>query len=197
HRRGGAPALGIATASATRDVAPRVEGEGFVLDNGIVHAVIDSRGLIISLVEVASGREVVPEGQTAGLFELFRDTPTQWDAWDIDETYRRHVTPLDSAQAVRIEGDAIVVERALGDSHLVTRIALAAGARVVRLSIDVDWHEQQKLLKLGVPVDVHTDRAASEIQFGHITRPTHTNTSWDAARFETAAHRWVRVGEPG
>jgi alpha-mannosidase len=61
----------------------------------------------------------------------------------------------------------------------------------------VDWHEQQKLLKLGVPVDVHTDRAASEIQFGHIVRPTHTNTSGDSARFETAAHRWVRVAEPG
>ena len=197
HGRAGVPALGIGAAPAARDVAPRSEGEGYVLDNGVVHAVIDARGLIISLVEVASGREVVPDGQAAGLFQLFRDTPTQWDAWDIDETYRRHVTPLDSADAVRIDDDAIVVERAFGDSRLVTRIALAAGARTVRLSIDVDWHEQQKLLKLAVPVDVHTDRAASEIQFGHITRPTHTNTSWDAARFETAAHRWVRVAEPG
>lgn len=197
HTRSGAPALAIAAAPAVRDVAPRAEGAGFVLDNGVVHAVIDARGLIISLVEVASGREIVPEGQAAGLFQLFRDTPTQWDAWDIDETYRRHVTPLDSAQAVRIDGDAVVVERTFGDSHLTTRIALAAGARTVRLSIDVDWHEQQQLLKLAVPVDVHTDRAASEIQFGHISRPTHTNTSWDAARFETAAHRWVRVGESG
>ena len=25
----------------------------------------------------------------------------------------------------------------------------------------------------------------------------HTNTSWDAARFETCAHRWLHVGEPG
>ncbi|WP_022878782.1 glycoside hydrolase family 38 C-terminal domain-containing protein, partial [Microbacterium sp. B19] len=197
HARTGVPALGIAAASEVRDVAPRAEGEGYVLDNGVVHAVIDARGLLISLVEVASGREVVPEGQAAALFQLFRDTPTQWDAWDIDETYRRHVTPLDSAAAVRIDGDAVVVERTFGDSRLVTRIALAAGSRTVRLSIDVDWHEQQKLLKLAVPVDVHTDRAASEIQFGHITRPTHTNTSWDAARFETAAHRWVRVAEPG
>ena len=98
---------------------------------------------------------------------------------------------------MRIDGDAVVVERTFGDSHLTTRIALAAGARTVRLSIDIDWHEQQQLLKLAVPVDVHTDRAASEIQFGHISRPTHTNTSWDAARFETAAHRWVRVGESG
>lgn len=196
HARSGAPALGIAPAPGARDVAPRAEGEGFVLDNGIVHAVIDGRGLLISLVDVVSGREVVPAGQVAGLFEVFRDTPTQWDAWDIDETYRRHATPLDSADTVRVDGHAVVVERSVGDSTIVTRFALAAGSRTVRLSLDVDWHEQQKLLKLGVPVDVHTDRAASEIQFGHIVRPTHTNTSWDAARFETAAHRWVRVAEP-
>ncbi|MEV7874384.1 glycoside hydrolase family 38 C-terminal domain-containing protein [Microbacterium sp. NPDC089188] len=196
HARAGAPALGIAAAPGARDVTPRAEGSGFVLDNGIVHAVIDARGLLISLVDVVSGREVVPAGQVAGLFEVFRDTPTQWDAWDIDETYRRHATPLDTADAVRIDADAVVVERSIGESTIVTRVALAAGARTVRLSLDVDWHEQQKLLKLGVPVDVHTDRAASEIQFGHIVRPTHTNTSWDSARFETAAHRWVRVAEP-
>ncbi len=177
-------------------MTPRAEGDGFVLDNGIIHAVIDARGLLISLVDVVTGREVVPAGQVAGLFEIFRDTPTQWDAWDIDETYRRHATALDGADAVRADGDAVVVERTVGDSTIVERIALAAGSRTVRLSLDIDWHEQQKLLKLGIPVDVHTDRAASEIQFGHITRPTHTNTSWDAARFETAAHRWVRVAEP-
>ncbi|MBB3159057.1 alpha-mannosidase [Microbacterium proteolyticum] len=197
HRRAGAPALAIAPATPEADVAPRVEGEGFVLDNGIVRAEIDGRGLIVSLVDLASAREVVPAGRTAGLFEVFRDTPTQWDAWDIDETYRRHATPLDSADSVRVDGDAIVVERTVGDSAIAQRIALAEGSRTVRLSLDVDWHEQQKLLKLGVPVDVHTDRAASEIQFGHIVRPTHTNTSWDSARFETAAHRWVRVAEPG
>ena len=94
-----------------------------------------------------------------------------------------------------VGGNAILVKRTVGDSSIVQRIALAEGSRAVRLSLDVDWHEQQKLLKLRVPVDVHTDRAASEIQFGHIVRPTHTNTSWDSARFETAAHRWVRVAE--
>jgi alpha-mannosidase len=68
---------------------------------------------------------------------------------------------------------------------------------VIDISTDVDWHERQKLLKLAFPLDVHADRATSEIQFGHLHRPTHTNTSWDAARFETCAHRWVHVGEPG
>src|SRR5690606_37864361 len=46
-------------------------------------------------------------------------------------------------------------------------------------------------------LDVHADRASSEIQFGHVQRPTHANTSWDMARFETVAHRWVHVAESG
>jgi alpha-mannosidase len=61
----------------------------------------------------------------------------------------------------------------------------------------VDWHERQRLLKLAFPLDVHADRAASEIQFGHVHRPIHTNTSWDVARFETCAHRFVHVAETG
>ena len=44
---------------------------------------------------------------------------------------------------------------------------------------------------------MHADRSAAEIQYGHIYRPTHTNTSWDAARFEICCHRWIHVGEPG
>jgi alpha-mannosidase len=44
---------------------------------------------------------------------------------------------------------------------------------------------------------VHADRSAAEIQFGHVHRPTHTNTSWDAARFEVYGHRWVHVAEAG
>jgi alpha-mannosidase len=60
----------------------------------------------------------------------------------------------------------------------------------------VDWRERQKLLKLAFAWDIHADAALSEIQFGYIRRPIHSNTSWDAARFETAAHRWVRVEEP-
>ncbi|HYI58762.1 MAG TPA: glycoside hydrolase family 38 C-terminal domain-containing protein, partial [Microlunatus sp.] len=57
--------------------------------------------------------------------------------------------------------------------------------------------EQQKLLKLGFGFDVHADNVAAETQFGHLYRPTHTNTSWEDAKFETCAHRFVHVGEPG
>jgi alpha-mannosidase len=46
-------------------------------------------------------------------------------------------------------------------------------------------------------LDVRADRSAAETQFGHVFRPTHVNTSWEAAKFEICAHRWIHVAEPG
>jgi alpha-mannosidase len=74
---------------------------------------------------------------------------------------------------------------------------LAAGAEALVVETDVDWREHERLLKVSLPIDVHADRSLSEIQFGHVQRPTHTNTSWDDARFEFVAHRFVHVGEAG
>ncbi|MGH9300243.1 MAG: glycoside hydrolase family 38 C-terminal domain-containing protein, partial [Acidimicrobiales bacterium] len=39
--------------------------------------------------------------------------------------------------------------------------------------------------------------ATFEVQFGHVERPTHANTSWDAAKFEVPAQRWADLSEPG
>ena len=91
--------------------------------------------------------------------------------------------------------DGVKIVRRFGGSTLTQTVVLRG--RTIEIDTHVDWHEPQKLLKLAFPLDVHADRAASEIQFGHVKRPTHTNTSWDAARFEICAHRWVHVGEPG
>jgi alpha-mannosidase len=51
------------------------------------------------------------------------------------------------------------------------------------------------LLKVAFPVDVLTPKATYEIQWGNVERPTHRNTSWDWARFETCAQKWVDLSE--
>ncbi|NED80712.1 alpha-mannosidase, partial [Streptomyces sp. SID11233] len=84
-----------------------------------------------------------------------------------------------------------------GASSVVQTFTVRAGEAALDIETSVDWHEKQRLLKLAFPVDVHTASARSEIQFGHVERPTHTNTSWDVARFETPAHRWVHVADAG
>ncbi|MFC4605617.1 alpha-mannosidase [Rhodococcus kronopolitis] len=198
HPRDGVPALGIAepeTAAEPTRVIPH--GDGFALDNGLLRAVVSADGLLTSLVDTATGRESLAPGAVGNLLQLHRDTPNRWDAWDIDEFYRNTVTDLRRADSVTRDGDAVVVRRSFGDSTVVQRLGLAPGARALDIAHDIDWHERQKLLKLAFPFDVQADRSAAETQFGHVFRPTHSNTSWDLAKFEICAHRWVHVGEPG
>jgi alpha-mannosidase len=89
------------------------------------------------------------------------------------------------------------VERLAGTSTITQRIRLGAGSPSLSITTSVDWQEREKLLKLGFALDVRADRSAAETQFGHVFRPTHTNTSWETAKFEICAHRWIHVAEPG
>ena len=200
--RGGVPALAAAQAAAPGEPVGAMEHHGgYVLDNGVIRAVLDANGLLVSLRDHASGREAIAPGQYGNHLELFRDTPNEWDAWDIDEFYRHNVRSLAEALSLRFErdgGDAVVVvERAAGSSTITQRIRLAPGSPSLDISTAVDWQEREKLLKVSFPFDVRADRSASETQFGHVFRPTHSNTSWEAAKFEICAHRWIHVCEPG
>jgi alpha-mannosidase len=195
----GTPELSVA-AAGPRAPLPTVEekDDGVVLDNGAVRVVVDGRGLLTSVHDVVAERELLVPDAPANLLQLFRDTPTQWDAWDVDARDRRIGRDLVETVALTVEpGPAVRVVRSTGPSTITQRVSLRASDPVVDILTEVDWHDRQKLLKLAFPLDVHADRATSEIQFGHVHRPTHANTSWDAARFETCAHRWVHVGEPG
>ena len=207
HPRSGVPALGIGAAdpadiAVTAEKATDDRGRvSYELDNGVVRVVVDGRGHVTSLRDSLTGREAIAPGETGNRLQLHRDVPNQWDAWDVDEHYRRTVRELDMVDELRLESTpeeaAVVVVRSFGASRVEQRIALAAGAPSVEITSTVDWHEKQKLLKLGFALDVHADRSASETQFGHVFRPTHTNTSWEFARFEICAHRFLHVGEPG
>lgn len=184
-----------------RGVDIRAEAGGVVLDAGTLRLTVDEEGEIASLVDVVAERDLVPHGTTAGRIRLFHDTPTTWDAWDVDDHYRAR--PVDTGRAVSVEprrdgDDAVVrVRRTFGASSIVIEYRLSPDAPRVDISIDLDWREDQKLLKFVLPVDVHATSARAEIAYGHVERPIHTNTSWDEARFEVVAHRWLHVGEPG
>jgi alpha-mannosidase len=173
------------------------QGSGWRLENGLLEVVVDEAGLIRQILDLNSGRDAVAPGQAANLLQLHPDFPTKYDAWDLDSYYRNVRVDLVDAVAVEAIDGGVTVERKFGASRARQTITLLPGEPYVRLVTDVDWHEGEHILKLAFPLDVHTDRVASEVQFGHVQRPTTVNTSWDAARFECANHRWVFAGESG
>ena len=196
HGRAGVPALGGAVRGGRpAAVRPVPADGGLVLDNGLVRIVIDDRGLVTSAYDLAAGREAVAPGAAANLLQLHQDFPNKWDAWDIDAFYRNTVRDLTGADEVAAAGDAVRVVRTFGDSRIEQTLSLEEGS--YRLDIDtvVDWQEREKLLKAAFPLDLRAAHTSAEIPFGHIERPTHTNTSWDAAKFEVCAHRFLHVGE--
>jgi alpha-mannosidase len=201
--RGGVPAFG---AAAGNPVPPAVVAaaadDGDVLDNGIVRAVIDARGHLISLRSAVDGREAIAPDAAANVLRIHRDLPNLWDAWDLDAHYKRTVTELHDVDERRVEWDAdggasVRTVRRFGASVIEQRLTLRPGSGALEIENRVDWREREKILKLAVPLDVHADRIAAETQYGHVHRPTHTNTSWDAARFEACQHRFVHLQEHG
>jgi alpha-mannosidase len=204
HAWAGVPAGG-AVADPAAGAAPVTVSEhddGWTLDNGLLRVVVDRRGLVTSVLHLASGRETLPPGAAANLLQLHPDLPNHWDAWDIDAFYRNTVTDLTGADSVTLvdkcpDAATIAVERHFGSSTLTQHITLVAGTGRVDFDTDIDWHETERILKAAFPIDVRADTSASETQFGHVRRATHTNTSWEAAKFEICAHRYLHVGESG
>lgn len=195
----GVPALGVGAVAAGVAEAVIVEQEGtdWVLTGPGIRAVVDQHGRLTSLRDLAADREVLAPDEPSARLVLHRDVPNRWDAWDVDHHYRQVARELDEPTSIEALPDGLRITFATGKSEIVETLRLAADRPAIEIELDLDWHEQQQLLKLDFGLDVHADQATSEIQFGHLDRPTHENTSWDAARFETVAHRWVQVGEPG
>ena len=198
-----APAFGRGTAAdrLPADVVP-VSVDDNVIGNGLVRLTFDDDGLITSLVLLSSGRELVPAGRRANLLRLLRDQPAMWDAWDVDLADRDLADDLTRPERVAIVESSplrvvLEVEHAFGSSRLVQRVIVRAGTACVEVELDVDWHEDARRLQVVWPLDVHAHEATCGIQFGHVRRPRHANTSWDVARFEVCAHRYVHVGEHG
>ena len=187
-------------------------GAAIVLDNGLLRVVVDPRGLVTSLYDRRADREVIAPGAAGNLLQLHPDLPNRWDAWDVDTFYRNTRTDLLAADRVEVVDSAagpghepgngaaaaaVRVVRSAGSSTFTQVLSLRSGQRRLEIDTEVDWHEQETFLKLAFPLDVAADTSTSEIQFGHLRRAAHTNTSWDAARFEICAQRWLHVGEVG
>ena len=185
-----------------RPVRASQEGGVITLDNGQARVVIGVDGTVSSIWDHAAQREVILSRARGNLLTLHPDYPSCFDAWELEEQYRRQATALDAVDELRLVVDdrlraRVEVARSFGGSRVVQGISLDAESATVDFDLLVDWHERARVLKVGFPLAVQAARATAEIQFGHIERPIAANTSWDQARFETSGHRWLLVQEPG
>jgi alpha-mannosidase len=171
-----------------------------LLENGFLRVELDAQGDIVRIYDKANQREVLPLGMIANQLQAFEDRPVNWDAWDVDIFYEDRMWLSDPAGEVRVVQSGplratLEVRRRILHSDYVQRISLDANSARLDFETVIDWRERHILLKAAFPVDVLATHATYEIQWGNVQRPTNRNTSWDWARFETCAQKWVDLSE--
>jgi alpha-mannosidase len=184
---------------AAGQVEVRHDGAAVMLDNGHLRVRIESDGTVSSLVDLAAERELVPSGARLGRYELLKDEPFHWDAWDIQRDAFLTAGALcdavvENAQTVGGSGVVHVITRAEG-VEIRSSITLRPGASSLDFAAEVDWYATEKFLKVDLPVTVQAVDAQYECQYGMVTRPINKNTRSDDAKFESCTHRFVRVAD--
>ncbi|MFQ5594987.1 MAG: alpha-mannosidase, partial [Anaerolineae bacterium] len=172
------------------------------LENDRLRVEFDGAGDIIRIYDKLNKREVLPAGGIANQFQAFEDRPLDFDAWDIDAFFDDKMWPAEPADSVRVIESGplratLEVRRRILNSEYVQLISLAHNSPRLDFDTTIQWRERHILLKVAFPVDVLSPHATYEVQWGNVQRPTHHNTSWDWARFETCAQKWVDLSEGG
>jgi alpha-mannosidase len=174
---------------------------GTTLENAALRVVVDPKnGCITSLYDKKAGFETLAEGSCGNELQTFKDTPKDYDAWNIDpgtlDVPPTRITDADSVEVVE-HGPmraSIRVTRHWQSSKFVQEIQLDAGSDEAVVVNDIDWHETHVLLKDAFALSATSPFATYEIPYGTIQRPTTRNNSWEKAQFEVGAQRWADLG---
>ena len=186
---------------AVEPVRAEMINGGAVLENDHLRVEIGADGTIHRLIDrIVGDREALAD--RANQLWAYLDKPRAWDAWDIDETYEESGEEVGGVERIEvIEAGpvraSVRVERAFRSSRIVQTYRLWMRSRRLEIETEIDWHERQVLLRARFPLAIRSQQATYETMYGAVERPTHRNTTWDAARFEVAAHRFAVLSEPG
>ena len=177
----------------------KVKTDGLTAENEYYILILNEQGQIESLYDKRVGRNILTG--RANVLEAYEDYPTKYDAWELEDYYSLKTYALNGKAVITPITDGtragFVIERTYMHSTVKQTLWLYSESSRIDFETDIDWHEHHQVLKAVFPVDVHALNATFDVQYGHVSRPTHKNTSWDAAKFETYAHKWVDLSENG
>lgn len=189
------PLAGVRTADAVVRGLPPVTVQGRTLSNGRVHARLDAQGRIASLsvngraVELAAG---------AGELVIYPEQPANFGPWDIDRHSLSLGQPVRGSVKITAEKSALVVTRKAGAASTATiRYWLEPGASVLRITVELDWHEPDAMLKLHFPTHYRGREVRCGTPFGSVLRPQLATNLQVEAQWEWPMSRWATVSSEG
>ncbi len=202
---GALPALGYAGFSirpAAQPAEHSLRATPGEMENRYFRLRLAEDGTIAGLYDKVHGREVLPKGECANRLQLFQDGPEREAAWNIHATFEKREYAWEPGTTIEVVEcgpvRAVVrITRHFRQSRIEQDLILYDQLPRIDFVTRAHWEERQVMLKAAFPLAVRSSRAAFEVQFGAVERPTHRNTSWDQEKFEVCAHRWADLSEAG
>ncbi len=193
--------LSFASFDCILEESPALQtGENLTLENEQVRFTFSSDGQLTEMVDRQTGRCYMTPGEQGNRLCLYGDRPAQWEAWDMDVYYEHEL--IETAECISVSSvetgpvfQSVRFEFTIGSSTISQTVRLANGSRRLDFETAVDWKENRKLLRVMFPTSILSADAAYDIQFGYLKRPTHRNTSRDAAMFEVCGHRYADLSQ--
>ena len=176
-------------------LAEKVENDDCLkLENNCVRVIFDDTGAIETIFDKEQNCQVLEK--PSNKFAVYVD---DGDGWDFSETYRDTVPEYFELNSVKSYTDgpmrAVVQEYVYGESKLIQTISVCDDSPLVVFDTKVDWKERNKMLRTAFYTNISTSEATCDIQYGNIKRPVHRNTSWDMAKYEVCAHKYVDLSD--
>lgn len=170
------------------------------MENKFFALVFDENCEICSIWDKRENRQIISKNGRANTLKAYEDRPRDYDAWEITAYYRDKEYAVDNVISTRIVETGpvragIEISRRFMSSEITQIIFIYNDIPRIDFQTKIDWKESHILLKVGFPVDIHAEEAMFDVQFGNVARPTHSNTSWDFAKFEVCAHKWADLSE--
>ncbi|MDO5423087.1 MAG: alpha-mannosidase [Eubacteriales bacterium] len=201
----GVPAKGYKTFLVKEEESeetPVMEISVSAMENAFFRLEYNEKGQFARIFDKRAEREVLQEGKAGNVLVSYEDRPHNYDAWDVNNYYTEKSWEIDRLSSIEVMENGPVracvrIVRTYLDSTIMQDVYLYRDIPRIDLRNVIDWKEHQIFVKDYFPVDVHTNKATFDIQYGNVERDTHANTSWDFAKFEVCHHKWLDVSEDG
>ena len=169
-----------------------------VLENDLIKYEFDNKGTLISIFDKEVGKEIIKG--SGNVLSLYEDIPNNWDAWDIDFFYRDALIETAKVEQIKTFSSSnkfrqLEIKLLIGNSKIQQNISLSNHSKRLDFKTKVNWNESHKMLRVHFPINVTSEQATFDIQYGYVKRNTHRNTSWDKAKFEVVGHKYADLSD--
>jgi alpha-mannosidase len=171
--------------------------ENNFIENNLLKVSLNEDGSLKSVFDKEFLREALDLNSRANVLTVYEEA--YGNAWDFSPAC--YDIPQESFKLQYSEcitdGPKAIIKQVYkyNLSTIEQQIVLTEDSKRIDFNTKVDWKESNKMIRTSFPVNIYTNEVSCDIQFGTIKRPNHDNTSWDMAKYEICAHKYVDISQ--